>query len=230
MILLELKDVRKSYGYDENKVNAINHIHLTIDEGSFVAIIGKSGSGKSTLLHVMGGLTKPQQGTVLLEGNSLYDMSDDQLSRYRRRRMGFVFQFYNLISSLNVLENIVLPIHLDHLKEDKEYIDELLEFLDLKEKETAFVRELSGGQQQRVAIARALAMKPAIILADEPTGNLDSVTAREIINILKTLAKDRNKCVIVVTHSKEVADSADIILELSGKKLKKVNKMNLEVE
>ena len=126
MILLELKDVRKSYGYDENKVNAINHIHLTIDEGSFVAIIGKSGSGKSTLLHVMGGLTKPQQGTVLLEGNSLYDMSDDQLSRYRRRRMGFVFQFYNLISSLNVLENIVLPIHLDHLKEDKEYIDELL--------------------------------------------------------------------------------------------------------
>ena len=230
MILLELKDVRKSYGYDENKVNAINHIHLTIDEGSFVAIIGKSGSGKSTLLHVMGGLTKPQQGTVLLEGNSLYDMSDDQLSRYRRRRMGFVFQFYNLISSLNVLENIVLPIHLDHLKEDKEYIDELLEFLDLKEKETAFVRELSGGQQQRVAIARALAMKPAIILADEPTGNLDSVTAGEIINILKTLAKDRNKCVIVVTHSKEVADSADIILELSGKKLKKVNKMNLEVE
>ena len=229
MILLELKDVRKSYGYDENKVNAINHIHLTIDEGSFVAIIGKSGSGKSTLLHVMGGLTKPQQGTVLLEGNSLYDMSDDQLSRYRRRRMGFVFQFYNLISSLNVLENIVLPIHLDHLKEDKEYIDELLEFLDLKEKETAFVRELSGGQQQRVAIARALVSEAPIILADEPTGNLDRATAGEIIEMLKKLAKERNKCVIVVTHSKEVADAADVILELSGKKLKQVSKITSEV-
>ena len=215
MILLELKDVRKSYGYDENKVNAINHIHLTIDEGSFVAIIGKSGSGKSTLLHVMGGLTKPQQGTVLLEGNSLYDMSDDQLSRYRRRRMGFVFQFYNLISSLNVLENIVLPIHLDHLKEDKEYIDELLEFLDLKEKETAFVRELSGGQQQRVAIARALAMKPAIILADEPTGNLDAKSSQEVVTLLKLSQRRYKQTLILVTHDEMIASQAERITTIS---------------
>ena len=214
MILLELKDVRKSYGYDENKVNAINHIHLTIDEGSFVAIIGKSGSGKSTL-HVMGGLTKPQQGTVLLEGNSLYDMSDDQLSRYRRRRMGFVFQFYNLISSLNVLENIVLPIHLDHLKEDKEYIDELLEFLDLKEKETAFVRELSGGQQQRVAIARALAMKPAIILADEPTGNLDAKSSQEVVTLLKLSQRRYKQTLILVTHDEMIASQAERIITIS---------------
>ena len=215
MILLELKDVRKSYGYDENKVNAINHIHLTIDEGSCVAIIGKSGSGKSTLLHVMGGLTKPQQGTVLLEGNSLYDMSDDQLSRYRRRRMGFVFQFYNLISSLNVLENIVLPIHLDHLKEDKEYIDELLEFLDLKEKETAFVRELSGGQQQRVAIARALAMKPAIILADEPTGNLDAKSSQEVVTLLKLSQRRYKQTLILVTHDEMIESQAERIITIS---------------
>ena len=215
MILLELKDVRKSYGYDENKVNAINHIHLTIDEGSFVAIIGKSGSGKSTLLHVMGGLTKPQQGTVLLEGNSLYDMSDDQLSRYRRRRMGFVFQFYNLISSLNVLENIVLPIHLDHLKEDKEYIDELLEFLDLKEKETAFVRELSGGQQQIVGIARALAMKPAIILADEPTGNLDAKSSQEVVTLLKLSQRRYKQTLILVTHDEMIASQAERIITIS---------------
>ena len=196
-------------------MNAINHIHLTIDEGSFVAIIGKSGSGKSTLLHVMGGLTKPQQGTVLLEGNSLYDMSDDQLSRYRRRRMGFVFQFYNLISSLNVLENIVLPIHLDHLKEDKEYIDELLEFLDLKEKETAFVRELSGGQQQRVAIARALAMKPAIILADEPTGNLDAKSSQEVVTLLKLSQRRYKQTLILVTHDEMIASQAERIITIS---------------
>ena len=188
---------------------------MTIDEGSFVAIIGKSGSGKSTLLHVMGGLTKPQQGTVLLEGNSLYDMSDDQLSRYRRRRMGFVFQFYNLISSLNVLENIVLPIHLDHLKEDKEYIDELLEFLDLKEKETAFVRELSGGQQQRVAIARALAMKPAIILADEPTGNLDAKSSQEVVTLLKLSQRRYKQTLILVTHDEMIASQAERIITIS---------------
>ena len=215
MILLELKDVRKSYGYDENKVNAINHIHLTIDEGSFVAIIGKSGSGKSTLLHVMGGLTKPQQGTVLLEGNSLYDMSDDQLSRHRPSPMGFDSQLDNLLSSLHDREHIVLPIHLDHLKEDKEYIDELLEFLDLKEKETAFVRELSGGQQQRVAIARALAMKPAIILADEPTGNLDAKSSQEVVTLLKLSQRRYKQTLILVTHDEMIASQAERIITIS---------------
>ena len=215
MALLELKDVRKSYGYDENKVDAISHINLTIEEGSFVAIVGKSGSGKSTLLHVMVGLTKPQHGVVLLEGNSLYDMSDDQLSRYRRRRMGFVFQFYNLISSLNVIENIVLPIHLDHLKEDHEFIDELLDLLGLKEKKTAFVKELSGGQQQRVAIARALAMKPAIILADEPTGNLDAKSSLEVVELLKLSQRQYKQTLILVTHDDMIASQADRIITIS---------------
>lgn len=214
MALLELRDVRKSYGYDENKVDAISHIHLDIEEGTFVAIVGKSGSGKSTLLHVIGGLTRPQHGTVFLEGHSLYDMSDDQLSRYRRRRMGFVFQFYNLISSLNVIENIVLPIHLDHLKEDMEYIDEILDLLDLKEKKTAFVRELSGGQQQRVAIARALAMKPAIILADEPTGNLDAKSSQEVVNLLKLSQRRYKQTLILVTHDDMIASQADRIITI----------------
>lgn len=219
MALLELNDVRKSFGYDENRVDAISDINLSIEEGSFVAIVGKSGSGKSTLLHVIGGLTKPQKGTVLLEGCSLYDMSDDQLSRYRRRRMGFVFQFFNLVSSLNVIENIVLPIHLDHLKEDQEYIDEILEFLDLTDKKTAFVKELSGGQQQRVAIARALAMKPAIILADELTGNLDAKSSQEVVTLLKLSQRRYKQTLILVTHDDFIASQADRILTLEDGKI-----------
>lgn len=219
MIILELNDVRKSFGYDDNKVHAVNHVSLSIEEGSFVAIVGKSGSGKSTLLHVMGGLTKPNEGKVLVEGQSLYDMSDDKLSRFRRRRMGFVFQFYNLISSLNVIENIVLPIHLDHLKEDQEYIDELLDLLDLKEKKTAFVRELSGGQQQRVAIARALAMKPAIILADEPTGNLDAKSSKEVVSLLKLSQRKYKQTLILVTHDDAIASQADRIITIEDGKI-----------
>lgn len=219
MKILELKNVRKSYGYDENKVNAVDHVTLSIEEGSFVAIVGKSGSGKSSLLHVMGGLTRPQKGEVFLEGQSLYEMSDDRLSRYRRRRMGFVFQFYNLISSLNVLENIVLPIHLDHLKEDQEYIDELLDLLDLKEKKTAFVRELSGGQQQRVALARALAMKPAIILADEPTGNLDAKSSQEVVSLLKLSQRRYKQTLILVTHDDMIASQADRIITIEDGKI-----------
>lgn len=219
MVILEVCDVRKTFGYDDNKVHAVNHVTLSIEEGSFVAIVGKSGSGKSTLLHVMGGLTKPNVGKVLVEGQSLYDMSDDKLSRFRRRRMGFVFQFYNLISSLNVIENIVLPIHLDHLKEDQEYIDELLDLLDLKEKKTAFVRELSGGQQQRVAIARALAMKPAIILADEPTGNLDAKSSKEVVSLLKLSQRKYKQTLILVTHDDAIASQADRIITIEDGKI-----------
>lgn len=219
MVILEVCDVRKTFGYDDNKVHAVNHVSLSIEEGSFVAIVGKSGSGKSTLLHVMGGLTKPNEGKVLVEGQSLYDMSDDKLSRFRRRRMGFVFQFYNLISSLNVIENIVLPIHLDHLKEDQEYIDELLDLLDLKEKKTAFVRELSGGQQQRVAIARALAMKPAIILADEPTGNLDAKSSKEVVSLLKLSQRKYKQTLILVTHDDAIASQADRIITIEDGKI-----------
>ena len=167
----------------------------------------------------MGGLTRPSKGTVLLEGHSLYEMSDDQLSRYRRRRMGFVFQFYNLISSLNVIENIVLPMHLDHIKEDEDYINELLELLDLKEKKTAFVRELSGGQQQRVAIARALAMKPALILADEPTGNLDAKSSREVVSLLKLSQRKYKQTLILVTHDDMIASQADRILTIEDGKI-----------
>ncbi len=219
MNILELKNVKKSYGYDENKIEAVSDVTLSIEEGSFVAIVGKSGSGKSSLLHVMGGLTRPSKGTVLLEGHSLYEMSDDQLSRYRRRRMGFVFQFYNLISSLNVIENIVLPMHLDHIKEDEDYINELLELLDLKEKKTAFVRELSGGQQQRVAIARALAMKPALILADEPTGNLDAKSSREVVSLLKLSQRKYKQTLILVTHDDMIASQADRILTIEDGKI-----------
>lgn len=214
MALLEFDHVRKTYGYDDNKINALNHMSLSIEEGSFVAIVGKSGSGKSTFLHVAGGLTKPQAGRVLLEGQSLYDMHDDQLSRFRRRRIGFVFQFYNLISSLNVIENIVLPIHMDHLKEDQAYIDELLDFLKLKDKKTAFVRELSGGQQQRVAIARALAMKPAIILADEPTGNLDAASSKQVVDLLKMSQRHYKQTLILVTHDDMIASQADRIITI----------------
>lgn len=214
MSILEIKEVRKTYGYDENKVDALSHVTLSIEEGSFVAIVGKSGSGKSTLLHVMGGLTRPQQGQVLLEGKELYEMSDDQLSRYRRRRMGFVFQFYNLISSLNVIENIILPIHLDHLKEDEEYIQELLVLLGIEDKKTAFVKELSGGQQQRVAIARALAMKPALILADEPTGNLDAKSSQEVVSLLKLSQRKYKQTLILVTHDDMIASQADRIITI----------------
>ena len=210
MSILEIKEVRKTYGYDENKVDALSHVTLSIEEGSFVAIVGKSGSGKSTLLHVMGGLTRPQQGQVLLEGKALYEMSDDQLSRYRRRRMGFVFQFYNLISSLNV----ILPIHLDHLKEDEEYIQELLVLLGIEDKKTAFVKELSGGQQQRVAIARALAMKPALILADEPTGNLDAKSSQEVVSLLKLSQRKYKQTLILVTHDDMIASQADRIITI----------------
>lgn len=219
MAILELENVRKSFGYDENKVHAVNHVSLSIEEGSFVAVVGKSGSGKSTLLHVMGGLSSPNKGKVYLEGHSLYEMKDDTLSRFRRRRIGFVFQFYNLISSLNVIENIILPLHLDHIKVDEEYIDELLELLDIKDKKTAFVRELSGGQQQRVAIARALAMKPAIILADEPTGNLDAKSSNEVVDLLKLSQRKYKQTLVLVTHDEVLASQADRIITIEDGKI-----------
>ena len=213
MILLELKDVRKSYGYDENKVNAINHIHLTIDEGSFVAIIGKSGSGKSTLLHVMGGLTKPQQGTVLLEGNSLYDMSDDQLSRYRRRRMGFVFQFYNLVQNLTALENVELATQISKNPLDVKMV---LKRVGLENRMNNFPAQLSGGEQQRVAIARAIAKNPKLLLCDEPTGALDYQTGKAILALLREMCNKYKMTVIVITHNSALAPMADRIIHLKN--------------
>ena len=204
-MILEGKNLRKTYGFDDNKVDAIKNLSIDIEEGTFVAIVGRSGSGKSTLLHVLGGLVEPNAGEVFLEGQSLYNMNDDTLTRLRRRRMGFVFQFFNLISTQNVLENIVLPIHLDNEQVDNDYIEEVIQLLGLEDKKYAFIHELSGGQQQRVAIARALASKPAIIFADEPTGNLDSVNSHELLMTLKSLNEQDGVTIIMVSHDPMIA-------------------------
>lgn len=213
-MLLKGENLVKSYGFDDNKVIALNHVSLEIEEGSFVAIIGRSGSGKSTLLHVLAGLIKPNKGIVTIEDQSLYEMNDDQLTRFRRRRMGFIFQFFNLISTQNVIENIVLPIHLDDGVIDQEYIEDIISLLGLKNKKTAFIHELSGGQQQKVAIARALASKPAIIFADEPTGNLDAKSSKEVIELLKVAQRKYHETIIMVTHDEMIARSADRIIRI----------------
>ena len=213
-MILEGKNLRKTYGFDDNKVDAIKNLSIDIEEGTFVAIVGRSGSGKSTLLHVLGGLVEPNAGEVFLEGQSLYNMNDDTLTRLRRRRMGFVFQFFNLISTQNVLENIVLPIHLDNEQVDNDYIEEVIQLLGLEDKKYAFIHELSGGQQQRVAIARALASKPAIIFADEPTGNLDAKSSQEVVDLLKIAQRKYHETVIMVTHDELIASSADRIITI----------------
>lgn len=213
-MLLEGKNLRKTYGFDDNRVDAIKNLSIEIEEGSFVAVVGRSGSGKSTLSHVLAGLVKPNAGEVFLEGQSLYELNDDTLTRLRRRRMGFVFQFFNLISTQNVIENIVLPIHLDNGEIDQDYLDELIQLLGLSEKQYAFIHELSGGQQQRVAIARALASKPAIIFADEPTGNLDAKSSKEVVELLKLAQRKYHETVIMVTHDELVASVADRIITL----------------
>ena len=213
-MILEGKNLRKTYGFDDNKVDAIKNLSIDIEEGTFVAIVGRSGSGKSTLLHVLGGLVEPNAGEVFLEGQSLYNMNDDTLTRLRRRRMGFVFQFFNLISTQNVLENIVLPIHLDNEQVDNDYIEEVIQLLGLEDKKYAFIHELSGGQQQRVAIARAIASKPAIIFADEPTGNLDAKSSQEVVDLLKIAQRKYHETVIMVTHDELIASIADRIITI----------------
>lgn len=213
-MILEGKNLRKTYGFDDNKVDAIKNLSIDIEEGTFVAIVGRSGSGKSTLLHVLGGLVEPNAGEVFLEGQSLYNMNDDTLTRLRRRRMGFVFQFFNIISTQNVLENIVLPIHLDNEQVDNDYIEEVIQLLGLEDKKYAFIHELSGGQQQRVAIARALASKPAIIFADEPTGNLDAKSSQEVVDLLKIAQRKYHETVIMVTHDELIASIADRIITI----------------
>ena len=213
-MILEGKNLRKTYGFDDNKVDAIKNLSIDIEEGTFVAIVGRSGSGKSTLLHVLGGLVEPNAGEVFLEGQSLYNMNDDTLTRLRRRRMGFVFQFFYLISTQNVLENIVLPIHLDNEQVDNDYIEEVIQLLGLEDKKYAFIHELSGGQQQRVAIARALASKPAIIFADEPTGNLDAKSSQEVVDLLKIAQRKYHETVIMVTHDELIASIADRIITI----------------
>lgn len=213
--ILETKDLSKYYGKDSNLVKAIDNVNISVAHGEFVTIIGKSGSGKSTLLHMLGGLDIPTSGKVIIEGNNIASLSAENLAVFRRRKIGFVFQAFNLVPSLNVWENIILPIGLDNRKPDKTYLNDIIEILDISKKLNNLPNTLSGGQQQRVAIARVLASKPAIILADEPTGNLDSQTRTEVINLLKLSAQKFSQTLILITHDEDIAQMAErtIVLE-----------------
>lgn len=212
--VVKMCQVSKVYGENETEVYALRNIHLDIEEGTFVTIVGKSGCGKSTLLHVMGGLEKPNSGEVIIQDISLYDLKEDELTILRRRQIGFVFQFFNLIPSQNVYENIILPMRLDGRKEDSEYVEDIIRMLGLEEKKLSYIDELSGGQQQRVAIARALASKPTIILLDEPTGNLDSQNSEEVMDLLKISQRRYNQTIVMVTHDAMMANKADRIITI----------------
>ena len=219
MEMIKASGLKKYYVTDNYEVHALDGVSLSVEEGEFLAIIGTSGSGKTTLLQILGGLDEPTAGGVWVRGNSLKDMTEDERTIFRRRNIGFVFQQYNLIPVINVYENIVLPLRLDGAGIDEKLLEDIVRTLKIGEKLENLPEELSGGQQQRVAIARALMVKPAVLLCDEPTGNLDPKTAGDIIELLKSLAEKTGKCVIVVTHSKEVAQASDITLELKDKKL-----------
>lgn len=210
--ILETKDLCKFYGTGENQVKAVNQVNISIEQGEFVAIVGKSGSGKSTLLHMLGGLDKPTSGTVAVKGNDLNRMREDELAVFRRRKIGFIFQAFNLVSSINVWENIVLPLGLDGQKVDEEYIRDIVKTLDIQNRTQNMPNTLSGGQQQRVAIARALVTRPDIIFADEPTGNLDSRTSDEVMALLKMSAEKYGQTIVMITHDEEIAQVADRIL------------------
>lgn len=217
--ILETKNLCKFYGAKENEVKAVDKINIEIKEGEFVAIVGKSGSGKSTLLHMLGGLDTPTSGEVLLKGKELYKMKEDELAVFRRRKIGFIFQAFNLVSSINVWENILLPIGLDGKKVDTEYINDIIETLGIEKKIHNLPNTLSGGQQQRVAIARALASRPDILFADEPTGNLDTKTSDEVIALLKMSAKKYGQTIVMITHDDEIAQVADRILIIEDGKV-----------
>ncbi len=219
MAVLQTIDFKKYYGEGENQVKALDGICLEIEEGKFTAIVGTSGSGKSTLLHMLGGLDTPTYGRVIVGGKDISKMKPDELTIFRRRRIGFVFQNYNLVPILNVYENIILPIELDGNRPDKGYIDNIITLLGLEKKLTSMPNNLSGGQQQRVAIARALATKPAIILADEPTGNLDSKTSQDVLGLLKLTGNKLNQTIVMITHNDEIAQMADRIIRIEDGKI-----------
>ena len=214
MTILETKDLRKVYGSGDTEVRALDGVDLTVEKGEFVAVVGTSGSGKSTLLHMLGGLDRPTGGTVTVDGKELSAMRDEELTIFRRRKIGFVFQNYNLVPVLNVYENIVLPIQLDGNAPDKAYVERIIETLGLEAKLQNLPNNLSGGQQQRVAIARALAAKPVIILADEPTGNLDSATSLDVMGLLKVTAQKFSQTIVMITHNEELAQMADRIIRI----------------
>ena len=208
MTILETRDLRKVYGAGDTEVRALDGVHLTVEKGEFVAVVGTSGSGKSTLLHMLGGLDRPTSGSVT-DGREVFQLKDEELTIFRRRKIGFVFQNYNLVPVLNVYENIVLPIRLDGKVEDRAYVEQIIATLGLEKKLQNLPNNLSGGQQQRVAIARALAAKPAIILADEPTGNLDSKTSQDVMGLLKVTSQRFAQTIVMITHNEEIAQMAD---------------------
>ena len=214
MNILSTHNLTKTYGIGDNVVHALTDVSLDIEEGKFVSIIGSSGSGKSTLLNLLGGLDRPTSGDVILDGKAIFEMEDEALTIFRRRKIGFVFQNYNLVPILNVYENIVLPIELDGTKIDTAYVDKIMDVLGLSEKKFSMPNQLSGGQQQRVAIARALAAKPSIILADEPTGNLDSKTSMDVIALLKLTGKEFAQTIVMITHNEEIATMADQMIRI----------------
>ena len=214
MTVLETKDLKKYYGSGDTQVKALDGVDLTVENGEFVAIVGTSGSGKSTLLHMLGGLDRPTGGSVLVEGRDIFALKDEELTIFRRRKIGFVFQSYNLVPVLTVYDNIVLPIQLDGGRVDEDYVSQVIEALGLEQKLDRLPNQLSGGQQQRVAIARALATKPAILLADEPTGNLDSRTSQDVLSLMKTTGQKFAQTMVMITHNEEIAQLADRIVRI----------------
>ena len=219
MTILSTKNLRKIYGTGESEVHALDGVDIQVEKGEFVAVVGTSGSGKSTLLHMLGGLDRPTSGTVTVDGKDIFMLKDEELTIFRRRKIGFVFQNYNLVSVLNVYENILLPVQLDGDEPDEKYITSIIDMLGLPSKLQSLPNNLSGGQQQRVAIARALAAKPAIILADEPTGNLDSKTSQDVLSLLKVSSQKFAQTIVMITHNEEIAQLADRIVRIEDGKI-----------
>ena len=221
MSILETKDLHKIYGSGDTEVRALDGVNLSVENGEFVAIVGTSGSGKSTLLHMLGGLDRPTSGSVTVDGKDIFSLKDEALTIFRRRKIGFVFQSYNLVPVLNVYENIVLPIQLDGRKVDGAFIGQIVKTLGLDGRLDALPSQLSGGQQQRVSIARALAAAPAIILADEPTGNLDSRTSQDVLSLLKVTSQKFSQTIVMITHNEEIAQMADRIIRIEDGRIVK---------
>lgn len=219
MSILETKDLRKIYGSGDTEVKALDGVNLSVENGEFVAIVGTSGSGKSTLLHMLGGLDRPTSGSVTVDGKNIFALKDEALTIFRRRKIGFVFQSYNLVPVLNVYENIVLPVQLDGRRVDEDFIGKIVKTLGLDGRLEALPSQLSGGQQQRVAIARALAAAPAIILADEPTGNLDSKTSQDVLGLLKVTSQKFSQTIVMITHNEEIAQMADRTIRIEDGKV-----------
>lgn len=219
MVILETRGLKKYYGEGESLVKALDGVDLKVEQGEFVSVVGTSGSGKSTLLHMLGGLDHPTEGSILIDGKDISSLKEDALAIFRRRKIGFVFQSYNLVPVLNVYENIVFPIQLDGNRIDEKYIDTIIKTLGLEGKVNSLPSQLSGGQQQRVAIARALAAKPAILLADEPTGNLDSATSQDVLGLLKVTAGKFGQTIVMITHNEEIAQLADRIIRIEDGKI-----------